>query len=208
MISSKFQLIILSGEGIQVSRWLIWGKKYMKRIVITYGVISGLITGGLMLATMPLYDKGILNFDNGALVGYTGMVISLSLVFFGIKSFRDNQAGGSVTFGKAVLIGMLITMIASVFYAMAWEVSYANMGDRFVQQWTDHALEKLQTGGATEADIQAARADWKSFGEMYKNPLIRFGMTLFEILPVGLVISLVSAALLRRKEFLPMSSNS
>ena len=150
-------------------------KSIMKRIVITYGVISGLITGGFMLATMPLYDKVILNFDNGAIVGYTGMVISLFLVFFGIKSFRDNQAGGNVTFGKAVLIGLLITMIASVFYALAWEVSYANMGDRFVQQWTDHALEKLQAGGATEVDMQAARADWKSFGEMYKNLLIRFG---------------------------------
>lgn len=180
----------------------------MKKIVITYGVISGLTTAGLMLATMPLYDKGILNFDNGALVGYTGMVISLSLVFFGIKSFRDNQAGGSVSFGKGFLIGMSITMIASVFYALAWEISYANMGDRFVQQWTNHELEKLQEGGATEAAIEKAKEEWKDFGEMYKNPLIRFGMTLFEILPVGLIISLLSAALLKKKEFLPLSSES
>ena len=179
----------------------------MKKIVITYGVISGLITGGLMLATMPLYETGTLNFDNGALVGYTGMVIALSLVFFGIKSFRDNQVGGSVSFGRGFLIGMSITLIASVFYALAWEISYAKMGERFVQQWTNHELEKLQGAGATEATIQKARDEWKDFWEMYKNPLIRFGMTLFEIFPVGLIISLLSAALLRKKDFLPVSSN-
>jgi Protein of unknown function (DUF4199) len=156
---------------------------------------------------MPLFENGTLNFDNGALVGYTGMVIALSLVFFGIKSFRDNQADGSVSFGKGFLIGMSITMVASVFYAMAWEVSYAKMGEQFVQQWTSHELEKLQAGGATEEVIEKAKDEWKDFGELYKNPLIRFGMTLFEILPVGLVISLLSAALLRKKEFLPVSSN-
>ena len=180
----------------------------MKKIVITYGVISGLITGGLSLATMPLFEKGTLNFDNGALVGYTGMVIALSLVFFGIKSFRDNQTNGSVSFGKGFLIGISITMVASVFYALAWEISYAKMGERFVQQWTSHELEKLQAGGATEEVIEKAKDEWKNFGELYKNPLIRFGMTLFEILPVGLIISLLSAALLRKKEFLPVSLNS
>jgi hypothetical protein len=178
----------------------------MKKIVITYGVISGLITGGLMLATMPLYETGTLNFDNGALVGYTGMVIALSLVFFGIKSFRDNQVGGSVSFGKGFLIGMSITMVASLFYATAWEISYAKMGERFVQQWTNHELEELKDSGATEVTLQKARDEWKDFWEMYKNPMIRFGMTLFEILPVGLIISLISAALLKKKEFLPRST--
>lgn len=182
-------------------------QKHMKKIIITYGIISGLITGGLMLATMPLYESGTLNFDNGAVVGYTGMVIALSLVFFGIKSFRDHQAGGSVSFGKAFLIGMGITMVASLFYAIAWEISYAKMGEQFVQQWTSHEIEKLQEAGATEAAIVKARDEWKDFGEMYKNPVIRFGMTLFEILPVGLIISLLSAGLLKRKEFLPAASN-
>jgi hypothetical protein len=179
----------------------------MKKIIITYGIIAGLITGGLMLATMPLFENGTLNMDNGALIGYTGMVISLSLVFFGIKSFRDNQSGGTVSFGKGFLIGMSITMIASLFYALAWEITYARSGERFVQQWTDHELDKLKAGGATEADLEAARNKWKDFGMMYKNPLIRFGMTLTEIFPVGIFVSLLSASLLRKKKFLP-STNS
>ena len=88
----------------------------MKKIVIIYGFIAGLIVGGLMLLNMPLWESGVINFDNGELIGYTTMVIALSMVFFGIKSFRDNYNGGAVTFWNAFRVGILITLIASVMY--------------------------------------------------------------------------------------------
>lgn len=177
----------------------------MKKIVIIYGLIAGTIVGGLMLLTMPLWDSGALNFDNGHLVGYTTMVIALSMVFFGIKSFRDNHAAGKISFGKGVVIGILITLIASVLYASAWEISYANMGDEFIQKMTEHYFEEMKSEGATEAELIKAREEWAEFKEMYANPIIRFAITITEILPVGLVITLLSAALLRKKEFLPSS---
>lgn len=177
----------------------------MKKIVIIYGLIAGTIVGGLMLLTMPLWDSGALNFDNGHLVGYTTMVIALSMVFFGIKSFRDNHAAGKISFGKGVVIGILITLIASVLYASAWEISYANMGDEFIQKMTEHYFEEMKSEGATEAELIKAREEWAEFNEMYANPIIRFAITITEILPVGLVITLLSAALLRKKEFLPSS---
>lgn len=177
----------------------------MKKIVIIYGLIAGTIVGGLMLLTMPLWDTGVLTFDNGHLVGYTTMVIALSMVFFGIKSFRDNHSAGTITFGKGVLIGILITGIASVMYALAWEISYSNMGDEFIGKMTEHYFEEMKTEGATEAELIKAREEWAGFSEMYKNPLIRFAITLTEILPVGLAITLLSAALLRKKQFLPSS---
>lgn len=177
----------------------------MKKIVIIYGLIAGTIVGGLMLLTLPLWDTGVLNFDNGHLVGYTTMVIALSMVFFGIKSFRDNHAAGSITFGKGVLIGMLITLVASVMYALAWEISYSQMGEAFMTEMTEHYFEEMKNDGATEAELVEAREDWLMNSEMYKNPVIRFAITITEILPVGLVITLLSAALLRKKEFLPPS---
>ena len=180
----------------------------MKKVITTYGIISGIITAGLMLVTMPLFENGTLDFDNGALIGYAGMVIALSLIFFGIRSFRDNQAGGNLAFGKAFLIGAAITLIASLFYAVAWEITYARSGEIFVQQWTDHELKGLREGGATESELQTAKDKWKDFGELYKNPIIRFGMTLTEILPIGLLISLLSAFLLRKKGPLPANTNN
>jgi hypothetical protein len=179
----------------------------MKKIVITYGIIAGLITGGLMLATMPLFVNGTLNSDDGLWIGYTGMVIALSLVFFGVKSFRDHHAGGNMTFGKGFLIGMGITLIASVFYVIAWEITFARSGEWFMQKWSTGELDKLKSSGATEVELQVAKQKWDEFSLVYQNPLVRFGMTLMEIFPVGLLISLLSAALLRKKEFLRSSNN-
>jgi Protein of unknown function (DUF4199) len=179
----------------------------MKKIIITYGIIAGLITGGLMLATMPLFVNGTINHDHGLWIGYTGMIIALSLVFFGVKSFRDNHEAGTITFGKAFIIGMAITMIASVFYVISWEITYARSGDWFMAQWSNGEIEKLKSGGASESEIQKAQADWTSFVELYKNPLVRAGMTLMEIFPVGIIVSLLSASLLRKKEFLQSNNN-
>jgi hypothetical protein len=188
-------------EKKQVDDCFVRNKKYkqMKKVIITYGIISGLITGGLMLLTMPLFENGTLNKDHGALIGYTGMIISLSLVFFGVKSFRDNHSNGSVTFGKGLIIGLAITMIASIFYGLAWEITYARSGEQFVQDWMNGELGKLKANGAGEGELQQAEQKWKDFAVMYQNPVIRFGMTLMEIFPVGVLISLLSASLLRKK---------
>lgn len=179
----------------------------MKKIVITYGILSGLITGGLMLATMPLFVSGAVKMENGLWIGYTGMVIALSLVFFGIKSFRDNYGGGQITFGRGFLIGLSITLIASVFYVIAWEITFARSGEWFMQQWSNGEMDKLKSSDSTEEELKVAKQKWDEFSQLYQNPLIRFGMTLMEIFPVGIVISLLSAALLRKREFLTSPNN-
>jgi hypothetical protein len=180
----------------------------MKKTVLVYGLISGSIVAAVILLSIPLWQKGILNFDNGQLTGYTSMVIALSMVFFGIKSYRDNQLGGAITFGKAFQIGILITLIAAVMYALAWEVSLGVMGEEFSEQMTNHYFEELKAGGATAAELEEARKQWADFEKMYQNFFVRFGITLLEIIPVGLIITLISAGLLRKKEFLPRQINS
>ena len=178
----------------------------MKRIIIVYGLISGAIVGGLMLSTVPFLHSGTINFDNGMWVGYTTMVIALSLVFFGIKSYRDNHLNGSITFGRGFKVGILITLIASVMYCLTWEVCYTFFLTDFSEQYSAHYMESVRNSGASEAEIKAASESQAKAWEMYKNPVIRFGMTMMEILPVGLIITLISAALLRRKELLPSTN--
>lgn len=175
----------------------------MKKIVIVYGLISGSAVATMLLLSMPLWESGMVNFDNGEAVGYTTMVISLSLIFFGVKSYRDKHGNGAITFAKGVTIGLLISLIAAVMYALAWEVSYNTMTTDFTAKMVQHYLDEMAAGGATEAEIQASKENWATMMEYYQNPAIRFAITLTEILPVGVVITLISAALLRRKEFLP-----
>lgn len=176
----------------------------MKKVILIYGLIAGTIVAAMMFITMPMYEAGTLNLDNGELVGYTTMVIALSMVFVGIKSYRDNYANGSISFGKGFQVGILITLIACVMYGLAWEVSYSNIGDGFMKKMNEKYYADMKAEGATDQELEEAKKQWESFGEMYKNPLFRFVFTVFvEIFPVGLVITLISAGILRRKEILP-----
>ena len=180
----------------------------MKKVALIYGLIAGTIVGAMMFITMPMYETGQLNFDNGELVGYTTMAVALSMIFFGTKSYRDNYAGGEITFWKGVKIGMLITAIASVMYALAWEITYQNMSGDFMQMMIDHNIQKMIDSGAPATEIAKTKEGWAAFNELYRNPLIRFMVTILEILPVGIVLTLISAGLLRRKDFLAAQPNT
>ena len=174
----------------------------MTKIVLTFGLIAGAISAVLMWIMLGLYNSGTLNHDYGEIFGYTTMIISLSMVFFGIKSYRDNH-GGKIGFWKGVQIGLLISLIAAVCYATSWEVYYRTSGGNFLAEYSAHYIEKLKEKGAPAAEIEKTQREFADFGEMYKNVLVRFPMTLLEILPVGIIVTLISAGLLRRREMLP-----
>jgi hypothetical protein len=181
-------------------------KNYMKKVILVYGLISGTIAAALLMGTMSLYESETLPHENGEIIGYSGMLISLSLIFFGIKSLRDNHLGGSITFWKGSLVGLLIALIASSMYALGWEITYQNMDPEFFQKLMGPYYESMKAG-LSGAALEEKEKEIARFIEYYKNPVIRFGMSLVEILPVGIVLTLISAGLLRKKEFLPASNN-
>ena len=174
----------------------------MTKIVLIFGLISGAIAGGLMWVLMTFVRSDGVNFDNAVFVGYATMIIALSMVFFGIKSYRDNH-GGRITFVKGLQVGILISLISAFCYAACWEIYYPSVGQEFMEKYTTYHLDKMRKGGASEAEIEQARTEGQQFTEMYKNFFVRFAFSLMEIVPVGIVVTLVSAALLRRRELLP-----
>lgn len=174
----------------------------MKKIVLIFGLISGAIAGLLMWILMGFVKDGAINFDNGMIWGYATMIIALSMVFFGVKSYRDNN-GGRITFVKGLQVGILISLISAVCYAASWEIYYPKVGDEFMQKYTAYYLDKMKKEGSSEAEIEKARIEGEQFMELYKNGFVRFGMSMMEILPVGIIVTLVSAALLRKREILP-----
>lgn len=176
----------------------------MKKIVLVYGTIAGIILGAMLFVTAPLFDSGVLNHNNGMFVGYATMVVSLSLVFFGVKSYRDNQQNGKITFGRAFRVGIFITLLASVLYALSWEVAYHTVSKGFTNDISKHYEEEIRKNAKNETELQEELESNRKMMDMYdNNPIVRFGFTLIEVLPVGIVITLLSAALLRKKEFLP-----
>ena len=169
----------------------------MKRTVLIFGLISGVLSSLMMGATMPFVDK--LGESKGLVLGYTTIVLSFLLVYFGIRSYRDNVAGGRITFGKAFSVGILITLISCVFYVAAWEVlSYKFMPD-FAEKYAAQDVARLKASGASADAVQKENAKMEDFKVQYAKPWYNMAMTFIEPFPVGLVITLISAAVLRKK---------
>lgn len=177
----------------------------MRKVILTFGLLAGAIVSGFMVIGLALYEKTGKIFVN-ELVGYATMVIALSMIFFGIKSYRDNYQKGVINFWKGVQVGLLIAMIASLLYAFTWE-TYMQARPAgftsFMEKYTDSVINKLKEKGASSEKIDQEIKNMDRFMQLYRNPLIRFGLTLMEILPVGIIITLISAAVLRKKEVLP-----
>ncbi len=169
----------------------------MRKIVLTFGLIAGAILSAMMLLTIPFADR--IGFDKGAIIGYTTMVLAFLMVYFGVRSYRDNVAGGSVSFGRAFSVGLLIVVIASVCYVATWQFIYYRVTPDFMEKYSAYTLEAARKGGASEAEITAKAEEMAKFSEMYKNPLVNIGFTFLEPLPVGLVFTLVTAGVLSRK---------
>lgn len=171
----------------------------MKKDVWTFGLIAGGILAAMMVITLRLSNYGAMEFDHAELFGYTTMVLAFVLIFFAIRSYRENVGGGAITFGKALQVGLLVTLIASTVYVATWEILYYNVVTDFGDKYAAHQLEKMRAKGATDAAMEKAKQDMVRFKELYKNPFINAGITYLEVFPVGLIITFIFAGILRRK---------
>jgi hypothetical protein len=169
----------------------------LRKIVLTFGLIGGALISVMMAITIPLQNR--IGFDHGMAIGYTTMVLAFLMVYFGIRSYRDNVAGGAVGFGRAFAVGLLITIVTTACYVATWQVMYHKFMPDFAEKYAATAIEKARTSGATEAEIAAKTEEMAKFTEMYKNPLINIAFTFLEPLPVGLLFTLVSAGVLSRR---------
>lgn len=169
----------------------------MKKTVWTFGLIAGGILSVMMLLTIPFMDS--IGFERGMVIGYTTMVLAFLLVFFGIRSYRDNVAGGTVGFGRAFAVGALIVLIAAACYVATWELIYFNLAPDFVEKMQAYAEEKARASGGSAAEIQKQVEEIQRNAEWYRNPAVNVAITFLEPLPVGLVITLVSAGILSRR---------
>lgn len=169
----------------------------MKKIVLTFGLISGAIAALMMFVTIPFIGR--IPFEYLTVIGYTTFVACFMTVFFGIRSYRDNVGGGTITFGRAFKVGILITLISCVIYAMTWEFIYHRFLPDFFDQYSNYMVEKMRAQGSTQEALNQTIQEYQQFKEWYKNPFLRYAMSMMEAFPVGLLITVISGLILRRK---------
>ncbi|MBC7773961.1 MAG: DUF4199 domain-containing protein [Phycisphaerae bacterium] len=170
----------------------------MKQTILRYGLLSGAVAAVLMVAT-AFRLKSSTNFEHEYFYGYAGILLSMLFVFFGVRSYREQMNGGVLSFGKGFQVGLLIAIISCVCYVLTWMIVSEMIMPDFMDNYLAHSLEQLQQSGAAQAEIEQKTAEMQQFKEMYKNPLIKFGLTFLEPFPVGFLVSLISALVLRKR---------
>lgn len=178
----------------------------MRNIVLTFGIIAGIINAATATLLEMLAGEELLH-ANSEWIGYLVMIISLSMIFVGVKQYRDQHLGGVIRFSKAFLVGFYIALVAGAIYVLSWEIYMQVSETDFMETYRLSVIENMREEGAPPAEISEMEEQMDYFAEIYENPFYRVLITLSEILPVGLIITLVSAGLLRKSSFMPAPEN-
>ena len=172
----------------------------MKKTVLKYGLISGGILGTLTAIITPLcLQSGAKGWVYSQFVGYTAMVLSFLAIFFGIRAYRENEGGGTITFARALGVGVLIALVASALYVIGWQIAYYGFIPDFGDRFAAITLENMRANGATAEELAKATRQMEQFKVWYRNPVMNVLITFVEVFPAGLVVSLISAAILRKR---------
>lgn len=174
----------------------------MKKTILVFGAISGAIISTFMAISMAIMSGNCTqgNETTSMIIGFSAMAVAFSFVFVGIKNYRDKQHGGTITFGKAFLLGFLISLIASTLYVITWGIEFHFFMPDFMDKYAAMQVKQLQESGLTGAQLQNSLREIETASDRYKHSLFFFSMyTYMEILPVGILITLISALILKRK---------
>lgn len=171
----------------------------MKNIVLKNGFIGGAIVCVFMGMSVYFHSKNLEDATLSYILGFSGMFIAFAFTYVGMKQYRDNANNGAITFGKAFSIGLFIALLVSTIYVLVWLVEYYNFYPDFMEKYTAMEIKNLQSSGLDTKVVQAQIEELNQMKESYKNPLFVIGMTYFECLPVGVIFSLISALIARKK---------
>lgn len=169
----------------------------MKKTVLTFGLLAGGVLSGMLAITMPFIEA--IGFDKGEVVGYTSMVAAFLVIFFGVRSYRDQLPDGTIRFGRAFAAGLLMTAVAALCYVVTWEVLRPRFAPDFMAKYQAHLIEQARADGESDQAVAELKAQMDQFASWYENPAIRVAITFLEPLPVGVIVSLVSAGTLSRQ---------
>ncbi|HAD96440.1 MAG TPA: DUF4199 domain-containing protein [Cryomorphaceae bacterium] len=166
----------------------------MKKNILIFGLVTGAILSiNMVIVVNVLYNNP--DFESNDFLGYSTMVVILSLIYFGVRNYRNKQLNGVISFGKAFKAGLLIALVASTMYVVVWLFYYYLFVPDFMEVYASHVLEQC----TSPDELAATKEEIEMFREMYKNPLFVVLLTYAEVLPVGLIVTLISSLILKRK---------
>lgn len=175
----------------------------MQKLSIIYGGIIGSVVIGIVILSLQLSSADSSESSNLMWLGYLVQIMAFSIIFVAIKKYRDNELGGVITFVKALSVGLSISVYATIVYVLVWEINLYMTDFAFINDYANSIIEQAKQDGKTGAELDAVIATMDEMKASYGNQLFRIVITITEIFPTGLLISLIASAILRKSEILP-----
>jgi hypothetical protein len=175
-------------------------KNNMKKYVFVYGALASVVTVVMMFITILMMKNGTMNFKAGEVIGYTSMLVSFSMIFFGVRGYRDKVGNGYITFGRAFGLGVLIAVVASAIYVIVWLFIFYFIAPDFGDIYAKAMLEELTKNGAGPAEVEEFNKNMAMMRGIYSNPFTNAAVTFLEPFPIGVIASLITAAIVRKKQ--------
>lgn len=168
----------------------------MRKNILIFGLVLGtILCANMFYMVRQCYTNP--DFSGNDIMGYAGMVVIFSLIFFGIRNYRNNELAGIISFGQAFKTGLYIALTGATTYVVVWLFYYYLFVPDFLDAYIPHVLKEIPQNDT--AALEAKTKEMADFKEMYKNPGFIVLITYFEVLPVGIVVALVSSFILKRK---------
>lgn len=169
----------------------------MKKTILICGLIGGLVSVGWFLLSEQFFSINM-SMNTRMYFGYATMILGLSVIFVAIKNYRDNYNEGIITFGKALKIGLLITLVASTVYVVVWMIDFTWFIPDFFDKYKLNMLAEMKAQGVSAVEVKTKMTEMDGAVQMYKNPFFNVLFTYMEIVPVGIVVSLTAALILKK----------
>lgn len=171
----------------------------MKKTILVFGLIAGAIVSLMLILSVGYMKKNGGIADGAEIWGYSSMLLASSMIFVAIKSYRDRYLGGVISFGKAFKVGLGISIVAAILYTLTWVILYKNFYPTFMEDYMAFTIKKMKESGKSATDIEKTVKEMDGMKSIYGTWWGLIGMTIIEILPLELVISVICALILKRK---------
>jgi len=165
----------------------------MKKIILLFGAIIGAILSSNSIIHMNMMRSNP-DYQGNDVLGYATMIVVFSLIYFGVRNYRNKFLDGKIGFGKAFKTGALICFVASTVYVVMGLSYYYLFAPDFMEVYADYVIRN-----APADEVEAVTAQMTNFKEMYKNPIVATLITYMEVLPLGMLVALVSAFIVKKK---------
>ena len=164
-----------------------------------YGFPVGLLIICTMVASFTAF--GLHSGTGSVVVGFALMLFYMSLIFFGVKRFRNVEQGGVIRFAKAFGLGLAMAAFSGLAYVLVWEIYVGFTGDSFIAQYTDHLIELEKAKDTSAGDLAAFIETAEIREAKYANLSYRMPVTFLENFSMGFIVALVSALSLHNPKF-------